>query len=45
MFTDVYLGDCTKQMKLYLNCLKNNGNNNGYCRDLSKQYLKCRMDK
>ncbi|KAG0298094.1 Cytochrome c oxidase assembly protein cox19 [Linnemannia gamsii] len=38
-------GECTVFMKEYLNCLKENQNNNGKCRHISKQYLSCRMDK
>ncbi|KAF9107246.1 Cytochrome c oxidase assembly protein cox19 [Mortierella sp. GBA35] len=38
-------GECTVFMKAYLNCLKENENNNGKCRHFSKQYLSCRMDK
>ncbi|KAF9930064.1 Cytochrome c oxidase assembly protein cox19 [Linnemannia zychae] len=38
-------GECTVFMKEYLNCLKENQNNNGKCRHLSKQYLTCRMEK
>ncbi|TIA91099.1 hypothetical protein E3P99_01249 [Wallemia hederae] len=37
-------GDCTQPMKVYLDCLKKNKNNNGACRELSKSYLKCRMN-
>ncbi|KAG0312452.1 Cytochrome c oxidase assembly protein cox19 [Dissophora globulifera] len=32
-------------MKEYLTCLKENQNNNGKCRHLSKEYLSCRMSK
>ncbi|KAF9939440.1 Cytochrome c oxidase assembly protein cox19 [Mortierella alpina] len=32
-------------MKEYLVCLKENQNNNGKCRHLSKKYLSCRMEK
>ncbi|CAO3572542.1 unnamed protein product [Mortierella alpina] len=32
-------------MKEYLACLKENQNNNGKCRHLSKKYLSCRMEK
>ncbi|PKI82959.1 Cox19p [Malassezia vespertilionis] len=39
-----HFGDCTTQMRAYMACLKENKNNNGACRHLSKAYLKCRMD-
>lgn len=32
-------------MLSYLKCLKQNKNENGKCRHLTKDYLKCRMDK
>ncbi|KAK3816474.1 MAG: cytochrome c oxidase assembly protein COX19 [Benniella sp.] len=38
-------GECSTFMKEYLNCLKENQNNNGKCRHLSKEYLACRMQK
>ncbi|KAG0016901.1 Cytochrome c oxidase assembly protein cox19 [Entomortierella chlamydospora] len=38
-------GECSLFMKDYLACLKANQSNNGKCRDLSKRYLNCRMDK
>ncbi|KAI1320448.1 Cytochrome c oxidase assembly protein cox19 [Mortierella claussenii] len=38
-------GECSTFMKDYLTCLKENQNNNGKCRHLSKKYLSCRMDK
>ncbi|KAI7826914.1 hypothetical protein BC939DRAFT_446191 [Gamsiella multidivaricata] len=38
-------GECSAFMKEYLNCLKENQNNNGMCRHLSKKYLNCRMEK
>ncbi|KAF9958292.1 Cytochrome c oxidase assembly protein cox19 [Mortierella alpina] len=38
-------GECSVFMKEYLVCLKENQNNNGKCRHLSKKYLSCRMEK
>ncbi|KAF9360994.1 Cytochrome c oxidase assembly protein cox19 [Mortierella sp. AD094] len=38
-------GECSIFMKDYLACLKANQSNNGKCRDLSKRYLNCRMEK
>lgn len=32
-------------MQEYMNCIKNNANDNGKCRHLSRSYLQCRMDK
>lgn len=32
-------------MQAYMNCIKYNGNDNGKCRHLSRDYLQCRMDK
>ncbi|GME67812.1 unnamed protein product [[Candida] boidinii] len=39
-----HFGDCTEQMKKYLNCLKIVRNDNApNCRLLAKDYLECRM--
>ncbi|KAI8063217.1 hypothetical protein BC940DRAFT_307840 [Gongronella butleri] len=38
-------GECKEYMKVYMQCLRENKNNNGACRELSKAYLQCRMDK
>ncbi|ORX47015.1 hypothetical protein DM01DRAFT_1327373 [Hesseltinella vesiculosa] len=38
-------GECKEFMKTYMQCLRDNKNNNGACRELSKAYLQCRMDK
>ncbi|CDS03043.1 hypothetical protein LRAMOSA00445 [Lichtheimia ramosa] len=38
-------GECKDFMKEYVKCLKENKNNNGKCRHLSRAYLQCRMDK
>lgn len=32
-------------MTLYMNCLRGHGNTSTDCRDLSKNYLECRMQK
>ncbi|CAO3671691.1 unnamed protein product [Umbelopsis ramanniana] len=32
-------------MKEYIKCLKANKNNNGACREFSRSYLQCQMDK
>ncbi|KDQ14912.1 hypothetical protein BOTBODRAFT_32278 [Botryobasidium botryosum FD-172 SS1] len=38
-------GECQLAMKTYLKCLRSNGNDNGKCRELSKAYLDCRMNR
>ncbi|KAL9050608.1 MAG: hypothetical protein Q9162_006530 [Coniocarpon cinnabarinum] len=39
-------GECKQQMSLYLSCLKRTrGVNQEECRELSKSYLQCRMDR
>lgn len=45
IFTNATIGECKDFMKQYVKCLKENKNNNGKCRELSKAYLQCRMDK
>ncbi|KIK71422.1 hypothetical protein GYMLUDRAFT_334334 [Collybiopsis luxurians FD-317 M1] len=40
-----HYAECKEQMTLYMNCLKNNANTSEACRDLTKQYLDCRMQK
>jgi len=40
-----HLGECTAFMKDFLQCLKDNKGDNGVCRQLSKSYLQCRMEK
>jgi len=37
--------ECKEPMELYLNCLKENKDMHYKCRDLSKNYLQCRMDR
>ncbi len=38
-------GECKSSMSSYLSCLKDNKNDYFPCRDLSKAYLQCRMDR
>ncbi|KAJ1675863.1 Suppressor of Sensor Kinase (SLN1) [Spiromyces aspiralis] len=38
-------GECAQYMRQYLQCLKDNNNNNKVCRPLAKEYLQCRMDR
>ncbi|KAL1927032.1 hypothetical protein VTP01DRAFT_5362 [Rhizomucor pusillus] len=38
-------GECKDFMLDYVKCLKENKNNNGACREKSRAYLQCRMDK
>uniref|UniRef100_A0A7S2UWU7 Cytochrome c oxidase assembly protein COX19 n=1 Tax=Fibrocapsa japonica TaxID=94617 RepID=A0A7S2UWU7_9STRA len=38
-------GECKEYMKAVLKCLKENNQNHILCRDASKAYLKCRMDR
>lgn len=40
-----WLGECKDFMLEYVKCLKENKNNNGACREKSRAYLQCRMDK
>lgn len=35
---------CKQHMTAYMNCLKNNLDDNSLCRTLAKNYLQCRMD-
>lgn len=37
--------ECTSIMDKYLICLKENNQNQNQCRELAKNYLKCRMEK
>ncbi|XP_021749619.1 cytochrome c oxidase assembly protein COX19-like [Chenopodium quinoa] len=37
--------ECDVEKKEYLNCLKVAGHNSGKCREFSKKYLQCRMEK
>ena len=38
-------GECKKSMLRYMICLRENSNQNSECRQLSKEYLDCRMQK
>ncbi|KAM3578812.1 Cytochrome c oxidase assembly protein cox19 [Umbelopsis sp. WA50703] len=38
-------GECKDFMKEYIKCVRANKNNNGACRELSRAYLQCRMEK
>jgi cytochrome c oxidase assembly protein subunit 19 len=38
-------GECTAPMQLYLDCMKRAKNDNSVCREESKRYLECRMDR
>ncbi|KAK0208436.1 hypothetical protein DFS33DRAFT_1303340 [Desarmillaria ectypa] len=40
-----HYGECKKKMVLYMQCLKSNGSKSTPCRDLTRDYLSCRMDK
>ena len=38
-------GECAASMREYLDCMKRARNDNSGCRDESKRYLECRMDR
>ena len=38
-------GECASSMREYLDCMKRARNNNSLCREQSKRYLECRMDR
>lgn len=38
-------GECTIPMQIYLECMKTARNDNSKCREESKKYLECRMDR
>jgi cytochrome c oxidase assembly protein subunit 19 len=40
-----HYGECRDKMQLYMACLKENGSTSTPCRDLSRDYLDCRMNK
>ncbi|THV06051.1 hypothetical protein K435DRAFT_712052 [Dendrothele bispora CBS 962.96] len=40
-----HYAECKEQMTIYMNCLRENSSTSSACRDLSKQYLDCRMQK
>lgn len=37
-------GECKKQMKEFIECLKISNSEHHSCREMSKKYLQCRMD-
>ena len=39
------VGECKEFMMKYMECLKRNDHNGGLCRDESREYLQCRMEK
>ena len=40
-----YVGECKQFMVKYMECLTRSSNDNSLCRQESKDYLQCRMDK
>ena len=38
-------GECSLSMRVYLDCMKKAKNDNSKCREESKNYLECRMDR
>ncbi|CAI8034906.1 Cytochrome c oxidase assembly protein COX19 [Geodia barretti] len=38
-------GECRDHMMKFLSCLKEKGSDNSLCRDESRAYLQCRMDR
>ncbi|KAF8168245.1 hypothetical protein B0H34DRAFT_52579 [Crassisporium funariophilum] len=40
-----HYGECKQKMQLYMTCLKENSSTSSPCRNLSKEYLDCRMSK
>ncbi|KAF8078315.1 hypothetical protein FPV67DRAFT_1663067 [Lyophyllum atratum] len=40
-----HYGECKDRMTLYMNCLRQNESTSTLCRELSKNYLDCRMQK
>ena len=38
-------GECKENMVKYMQCLRENKMQNSQCRDESKEYLQCRMDR
>ena len=38
-------GECKAVMTEYMRCMKDNKQDNGKCRHLSRRYLECRMEK
>ncbi|MBN3275133.1 COX19 protein, partial [Polyodon spathula] len=40
-----HFGECKNFKDKYMNCLRENSYENSMCREQSKQYLECRMDR
>ncbi|KAJ9190233.1 hypothetical protein P3X46_001458 [Hevea brasiliensis] len=40
-----HMHECDLEKKDYLNCLRSSGHQSEKCRDFSKKYLQCRMEK
>lgn len=40
-----HFGECKQLKEQYLECLREHGNDSDGCRDLAKEYLKCRMER
>ncbi|KMT00922.1 hypothetical protein BVRB_9g221910 isoform B [Beta vulgaris subsp. vulgaris] len=40
-----HMHECDLEKKEYLTCLKTAGHNSGKCKEFSKKYLQCRMEK
>ncbi|KAF9458355.1 hypothetical protein BDZ94DRAFT_112051 [Collybia nuda] len=40
-----HYGECKDKMTLYMRCLRENSSTSSPCRDLSRDYLDCRMQK
>jgi len=40
-----HLAECTNVMSLYLNCLRESNFVSNQCREETKQYLECRMER
>ncbi|KAG6866868.1 hypothetical protein C0991_008804 [Blastosporella zonata] len=42
---DQILGECKGMMTLYMKCMRDNESTSTLCREMSKNYLECRMSK
>ena len=40
-----HFGECTQEMKAYMDCLRSHGSESGRCKELAKAYLVCRMER
>eukprot|EP00049_Salpingoeca_infusionum_P026848 m.28446 g.28446 ORF g.28446 m.28446 type:complete len:80 (-) comp9040_c0_seq3:698-937(-) len=40
-----HAGECKQEMEAFMVCLKQHSGQGNKCKELSKQYLQCRMDK